>query len=479
MRLRPPRTLRGRVALAATVATVVVLGVMGVAFAATFASREHRDFNRELASRAERLAGPDGIRGRGRSGPGGDGGHDLPSPREPFERDLLGAEGVGVRVLAGSTIIYDNGVAPAALPVATQAGSATYTVDGERYRSLARPLRGPGDGDGGAVQVAAPLAPVDARISRVQRLVAAGIALAAVITALATRALAGVALRPLAALREGAARVSGTEDLTARLPHAGPDEVEDLAGSLNAMLGRLERSAAGTDAALQAARRFTADAGHELRTPLTSLHANIEVLFRNPGLPAGERERVMRALGADQARLVALLDGLQSLARGDAGAGTRTHAVDLADLADAAIASAAARHPGVAFSLSGDAVTVRGDEAGLRAVLDNLLENAARHGARHVEAGLDASDGVVRLTIDDDGPGVPDAERERVFERFARGDGTTVPGSGLGLAIAGQQAALHGGRITVADAPTGGARFTVELPVDAGQPRPGTATPDS
>jgi two-component system, OmpR family, sensor histidine kinase PrrB len=174
----------------------------------------------------------------------------------------------------------------------------------------------------------------------------------------------------------------------------------------------------------------------------------------------------MRAVTADQARLVALLDGLQALARGDAGVGARTATVDLADLADAAVASASARHPGVSFRLAGDHATVVGDEAGLRAILDNLLENAARHGARHAEVTLATADGRTVMTVDDDGPGIPAAERDRIFDRFSRGAHTTVAGSGLGLAIAAQQARLHGGDITVGDAPGGGARFTVFLPGD-------------
>jgi len=112
--------------------------------------------------------------------------------------------------------------------------------------------------------------------------------------------IASLALRPLGRLREGAARVSSTRDLTARLPAwEGPEEVDDLARSLNAMLARLEGSAAQTEAALAAARRFTADAGHELRTPLTSLRTNLDTLARNPDLPQEERARVVEELTSD------------------------------------------------------------------------------------------------------------------------------------------------------------------------------------
>ncbi len=147
------------------------------------------------------------------------------------------------------------------------------------------------------------------------------------------------------------------------------------------MLARLEASADATEQALEAARRFTADAGHELRTPLTSIRANLAALHHGPDATAlAEVER-------DLVRLTALLDGLQALARGDAGAGG-PEAVDVGELADAALADARRRHPDVDFAF-GDAgeLMLEGDETGLRAALDNLLENAARHGARTVRLG--------------------------------------------------------------------------------------------
>ena len=131
---------------------------------------------------------------------------------------------------------------------------------------------------------------------------------------LAVRTLTARALRPLQRLRESAAGVSTTRDLTTRVRDRRPEEVDDVARSLNAMLARLEASAAATERALEAARRFTADAGHELRTPLTSIRAN---LGRAP--PRARRCRVLEELERDLVRLTALLDGLQALARGDAG----------------------------------------------------------------------------------------------------------------------------------------------------------------
>jgi two-component system, OmpR family, sensor histidine kinase PrrB len=230
------------------------------------------------------------------------------------------------------------------------------------------------------------------------------------------------------------------------------------------MLARLEISSAATERALEAARRFTADAGHELRTPLTSLRANVAALrhVARAGaerLDAAEQARVVSELERDLVRLTALLDGLQALARGDAN--VSEHApVDLGDVADAALADARRRHPGIDFAFGGThELIIDGDENGLRAALDNLLENAARHGARTVRVSLEPT----RLIIDDDGPGIDAGEREHVFERFARGRGASVPGSGLGLAVVAQQAQLHGGHAYAEASPLGGARVVIAI----------------
>ena len=128
--------------------------------------------------------------------------------------------------------------------------------------------------------------------------------------------------------------------------------------------------------------------------------------------------------------------------------------------------AARARHPDVSYSLEGStARELVGWEHGLRLLVDNLLENAARHGRAGgtVEVGLADRDGAVVLSVEDDGPGVPVGERERIFRRFTRGADARGAGAGLGLALAAQQAALHGGDVEVAEAEGGGARFVVRL----------------
>jgi two-component system, OmpR family, sensor histidine kinase PrrB len=177
---------------------------------------------------------------------------------------------------------------------------------------------------------------------------------------------------------------------------------------------------------------------------------------------------------AEQRRLVELLDGLQALARGDAGPVEFTE-VDLAEVVDAAAAAAKERHPGVRLSadLPDAPVAIDGWEPGLRLLADNLVENAVRHGRPDgevrvtLDGALPDGDGGAVLIVDDDGPGIADADRERIFAPFARLESTNGEGSGLGLALVEQQVRQHGARIDVSESPLGGARFSVRFAAGA------------
>lgn len=303
------------------------------------------------------------------------------------------------------------------------------------------------------------------------RLVGAGAIVLLLVGAVGLR-LGGVALAPLVGLRAAAERVASTRDLETRLPQQGPEEVRALAGSLNAMLARLQASTAKTEATLAASRRFTADAGHELRTPLTSMRTNLDVLRRSPSLPAQERE-ILDDVAGQQHRLVSLLDGLQQLARGDTAHAVPREEFDLVDVVDAAATAARARHPSWEIVLHAPAqVMMTGWAEGMRLVVRNLIDNAVVHGhpTGRVEVTLATADDQVRVVVDDDGPGIPVDERRRVLEWFHRGEGTIAPGHGLGLALVTQQAALHRGHVTIGAAPSGGARVTAVLSRSGGHP---------
>lgn len=169
---------------------------------------------------------------------------------------------------------------------------------------------------------------------------------------------------------------------------------------------------------------------------------------------------------AEQRRMVALLDGLQALARGDA-TGLEQRDVDLADSVDAVLAAVRERHPRVevGVTLPDEPVVISGWEPGLRMLVENLVENAIRHGrdgGRVAVSLTSGTDGPV-LDVDDDGPGIAEEDRERIFAPFARVEGTDRTGSGLGLALVAQQARHHGATVKAGEAPLGGARFEVRF----------------
>jgi two-component system sensor histidine kinase PrrB len=458
------RSLRGRVALLATLAVGVVLLIVGAAVLATFADSETERVDEALA---ERPAGAL-VRAFG-GGPG-----ELPVPPpgeepglEPAPRPLgppaFRPRGEYVRVVDESGQVVRSVGAPTGAPVPTAPGMRTLEPGGDSYRSLTRPIPG-----GGLLEVGVDLAPTEERVAELRnRLILLGL-LALLLVGALSWWLAGLALGPLRSLRAAAGNVSTTRDLSSRLPSDGaPAEVAELTDSINAMLARLQGSAAKTDEALEATRRFAGDAGHELRTPMTALRADIGALRRNPDLPPGQRSATLEHAEHEVERATRLLELLQTLARGDSGTALPREQVDLAELTETAVEAARARHPGTDWKLDAPEgeLAVNGWPDGLRALIDNLLENAARHGrpGGSVRAALGRNGTAVTLTVDDDGPGVEPSDRGRVFERFVRGGDPAGGGLGLGLALVRQQARLHGGEASVTESPLGGARFRIDL----------------
>ena len=278
----------------------------------------------------------------------------------------------------------------------------------------------------------------------------AGALLASLILVTITRR----ALSPLRHIAEVADRIVSTGDLAARVPQAGgEDEIASLTSSLNRMLTHLEAS----DAAL---RRLVADASHELRSPVTTLRGNLELLL-DERLQGGDREAALQDAQAEAERLGRLVEDLLTLARVDTVGGSDRVALDEL-VADVLAGSPQARLEAVPASLAG--VQVSGDAVALRTLVRNLVENAERYGGG-AEVRLTGDGGWLELSVADHGPGVPAADRERIFGRFTRGSGTAnLPGSGLGLAIVAATAAAHGGSVSVSETPGGGATFTVRLP---------------
>ncbi|MEV0037591.1 HAMP domain-containing sensor histidine kinase [Streptomyces sp. NPDC050804] len=271
------------------------------------------------------------------------------------------------------------------------------------------------------------------------------------------------ALRPVEGIRREMAAITASEDLSRRVPEpAAHDEVARLARTTNETLTALE-------AAVDRQRRFVADASHELRSPIASLRTQLEVGDAHP-----ELLDVPGAV-ADTVRLQRLAADLLLLARLDAGERPGLTRFDLGALVREEISQRPLDRVPVTVDVgrgSGSArsqeIEVAGSRGQLARVLGNLLDNAQRHARGSVEVSVHrAPDGQVVLAVADDGSGVPEAERERIFERFVRLDDARSRddgGAGLGLAIARDVAERHGGTLTAANSPTGGAHFQLTLP---------------
>ncbi len=470
------RTLRARVTAIAAGGVVLAIIAVGLAVVAGFNRQQLDQLDRELVDRARAARPlahlPEGI------------GIGVEAVAPFAQRSLDRGVFVLLRDRRGQ-LTHALGDVPSPLPDLPDApGHATVqAADGTRYRRLTARLREPGFGGGGVVQVGADLGQVEARSAGLVRLVVLLGAVAATAVGVAVFAVVRVAVAPLRRLRAVTEAVAATEDLAVQVPADGPEEVAAVAAGLTTMLQRLARSAAEREAALEAARRFAADAGHELRTPLTAMQANLDALVRNPDAPPELRRQVLAEVVEGQRRLTALLDALQALARADAGLVGPSGEVDLAAVAATAVDAARTAQPDVewAADLPAGPVVVAGHEAGLRSLLDNLLRNVAVHGRGdgpgRARVTVTAADGRAVVHVDDAGPGVPPAERHRILGRFQRGaDAAGRAGSGLGLALVAQLAALHGGSVEVGDSPLGGARFTVTLPLAAAPARPPAVT---
>jgi signal transduction histidine kinase len=340
-----------------------------------------------------------------------------------------------------------------ALPSRALLGFADIAVAGQTWRtfSVATPGR--------VIQVAQP--------RQVRRELAARAAwrgvlpmlLAAPVMLVLAGALVARALQPLRRVADEVRRRD--EQSLAPLSSAGlPDEVAPLVNALNTLLARLQQ-------ALGTQRAFVADAAHELRSPLTALRLQLQLQGR--ARDEATRAEATQGLAASIDRASRLVEQLLALARNEPGAAaTVLEPLDLGALVRESLADVqvlAAQRGSTLELLPGSPVTVQGDRAALTLLVRNLADNALRYsppGAR-VELRVLHEDGRALLQVDDAGPGIPAAERERVFDRFYRRASGDEAGSGLGLAIVRSIAERHGADIALADSPLGGLRVTVRF----------------
>ena len=308
--------------------------------------------------------------------------------------------------------------------------------------------------DGVFVQVARPLHEVENAIEDLRRQVLLFGSLAVAVAAAGAWFLAGRAVRPIVRLTETAEQVAETGDVD--LPVEGSEAGE---------VGRLARSFRTMLAALSASRRqqhrLVMDAGHELRTPLTSLRTNVDLMRRSDELPPTERAAVLDDVDAELGELTDLVTELVDLAA-DIRADEQLQLIDLGEVVEPVVERARRRSGRDIIVRVERGVPVEGRPEALARAVRNLVDNAVKFSTGGpIEVVVDRG----AVTVHDGGPGLPEAERERIFERFYRMEpDRDRPGSGLGLAIVRQVAEAHGGRVFAGASPLGGAAVGLRIP---------------
>lgn len=446
------RGVRWRTTAAATLAVAVFLAIAALAF--TFAQRQQLEgaITEAAQQQAADIAAQVAQDGAGASLATGAGDQSLVQ--------IIDADG---KVLAASPSVEGEPPVVDARPdpeATSTIRSATLPVgEGEEFVVVALGVTGP---DGPVVVlVAESLELVGQSTAVVVTLLLIGYPVVLLGVAATSYWLAGRALAPVEAIRTRVAQVQGTSELDARVPvPEGDDEIARLAVTMNAMLERLE---SGSDRQ----RRFVGDASHELRSPLATIRAAHEIAALHP--ESRDWTATSRDVLAELDRLDHLVADLLLLARVDEhGLRVRSVDVDLDDLINQE-ADRLRKLAKLTVTVTAPPVRIQGDPLQLARALRNLADNAARHAEGHVDLSLRIRGDNVEVAVEDDGPGIGEADRERVFERFVRLDESRTRasgGTGLGLPIAREISAAHGGSLHV-EAGHRGARFVLMLPYAA------------
>ncbi len=450
-RLRPG-SVRARATLGAAVVVALALGVASVALVTLLDLNLIR--NAEITAEQQAVAVSE-LAAEGRLDP-------LPPPTHGA--DFIQVVASNGKVLAASPNLAGRPAVSTDLPTTVGIVRGTWDLSPLHEEHRQRVVQVTTETSTGLVTVYAgtSLRDADAADTTTTAALAVGVPLLLLTVILVTWWVTGRALRPVEAIRAEVAEISD-RDLHRRVPvPRSRDEIARLAATMNATLDRLEASGVRQ-------RQFIADASHELRSPITVLRTQLEVALAHPD-PALWQELVSGAL-EDTARLQDLASDLLLLARLDAAEPASVNPVDLSDLIGETVAARRTDRFPVVVRAAGE-VTVVGNPLWLARLVTNLLDNAQRYADTRVELSLQVEQvepaaGTVVLEISDDGPGIPPADRERVFERFTRLDDARSRdegGAGLGLAIARDIANHLGGGLTVADSGRG-ARLVAELPL--------------
>jgi two-component system OmpR family sensor kinase len=524
------RTLRGRLIAGLLALLALACGVVGIVSYLALHSFLLGQLDSQLATASDRYAGCLNGPPPGNDSDGGQQGDGQPQATpdncgeqqgaQTFSATVRGATVYGPAIAGGDCRLS---AADSAVLTSMRASPAPYTRS-LSYLGTYRLLAVPGK-DGSVYISGLPLSPVTSTLQQVEVTEAAVFLAVLLFTGVIGTGWVRLSLRPLRRVAATATRVtqlplgSGDVTLPERVPDADPrTEVGQVGAAFNRMLGHVERALTRRAASEARLRRFAADASHELRTPLAAIRGYAELARRHPGPVPDDVAHALARVESEAGRMSVLVDELLLLAQLDAGRPLASEPVDLTRLAiDAASDArvAAADHRWI-LELPDEPVSVRGDEHRLRQVLVNLLSNAARHtprgttvtvsllpaagpegrGAEGERAGQDQQTGHagrsrsgqhgtaghagksgraagqtgqprgVRLSVTDDGPGIPADLQPALFERFVRGDSArsrSAGSTGLGLAIVDAVVAAHGGGVTVTSRP-GRTSFVLTLP---------------
>ncbi|MGH8047395.1 MAG: histidine kinase dimerization/phospho-acceptor domain-containing protein [Chthoniobacterales bacterium] len=383
-------SLRAQLAAAAALLVLAIVAFSGITFTIQMDHRDRDALDRELQNQAQ-LAGEniDQLLV--------DANGDSATVANSFDA-LLNANASVVRYISGSSVLAERGDGPTIdAPIPSGTGFSTITIDGVAFRSL---VVTPNPESSDQLQILQNISPLEDRLDSNRGLVAIITIVATLLAGIAGWIVTSVIVEPLQRLRRGVLAICTDGNVTEQLPiMRNPQEARDLAVAINSLLQKLQTST-------KSVRRFTADAGHELRAPLTILGTELETLRRNPDLDRRQLHGIAQSMTIEHRRMVALLDGLQKLARGDAGAVPAREYIDIAELLGFCVRDAQQRFPKIVFRshpYEGAMAVVEGWADGLRLAIGNLLENAAFHGHPngHVDVELYADSRWIDITISD------------------------------------------------------------------------------
>ena len=432
-------SLRTRVAFVTAVAAAIVVGIVGTIVWIGITNDRKERLDRRL-DEAAGFAIPFLPRGLDQI------------PRSPRDQKVVITANQGDKTNSNSTTVT--------LPKLPIGYSDTY-VDGVRYRVRTVMIHLP---EPMLVAVGATYDGTIVDTHNLHRRVIAVCSFAIGAAAVTGWLLAAFAVRPLKRLAQQTRDID-PEGEEPEIEVRGATEAIEIADAITGLVDRVWEEKGRTKAALASARDFAAVSAHELRTPLTAMRTNVEILT-TLDLPDEQRHEVLGDIARTQTRIETTLWALERLAQGELSTSDDHVPVDITELLDRAAHDAMRVYPDLEVTLvPAPTIIIVGLPAGLRLSVDNAITNAVKHGgATRVQLSAASSRAGVEIVIDDNGVGVPESEREQVFERFSRGSTASHSGSGLGLALVAQQAEIHGGTATLGTSPLGGARLLLRLP---------------